>query len=394
MAYSLLAERAGFEPAMQFPTYTLSRRAPSTTRTPLLFSNRAAKVKTINILAKPMFFSTFAFIFHFNDIISINLYLYILLLKSFIFFTTMKIKNISLFILGIAVGAAIIAFLSFKNATESDNPIKSSDNGRIIYKWQPALIPDSINLAGEKTPLQQWEVREYFDRELQSNYFRHANMLYMLKLSAKHFPTIEKILNEQKVHDDFKYLCVAESSLQNLTSPAGAVGYWQFLKQTGISYGLEITDEVDERYDLEKSTVAACKYLKDAYKKFGNWTSAAASYNCGMGGVSSRSAFQQKTNYYDLLLPEETNRYIFRILAYKHLMSNAEALGFIVTDEDKYENIKVKNIEVTSTVSDLAQFAIDNGSNYKVVKMLNPWLRDKKLTVKPGKKYYISVPAK
>lgn len=305
----------------------------------------------------------------------------------------MKINKISLFIAGIAVGAMVVAFLSFKNSTETDNPVKTSENGRIMYKWQPIFLPDSISLAGEKTPLDQWEVREYFDRELQSNYFRHANMLYMLKLSNKLFPKIEKILKEQRVPDDFKYLCVAESSLQNQTSPAGAVGYWQFLKQTGISYGLEITDEVDERYDLEKSTIAACKYLKDAYNKFGSWTSAAAAYNCGMGGFNSRSNFQQNKNYYNLLLPEETNRYIFRILAYKYLMSNADVFGFIITNEDKYENVKSKTIEVNSTIPDLAKFAIENGSNYKIVKMLNPWLRDKKLTVKPGKKYYIVVPA-
>lgn len=278
---------------------------------------------------------------------------------------------------------------SFSNDDEQ-NVFERGD--RVMYKWQPFPMPKKIAFAGEATPLNRQEVYEYFDRELQNNYYRHGNMIYIMKLSGRVFPTIERILKEEGIPDDFKYLCVAESSLQNLTSPAGAEGYWQFLKATAIQYGLEVNDEVDERYHLEKSTRAASSYLRQGKNKAGSWTGAAAGYNCGMGGFSSRASYQGSSNYYDLLLPEETNRYIFRILAFKHLMANANEVGFVIPKEEMYKPYKTKKVTVTESITDLSSFAKNNGSSYKLVKMINPWLKDKKLTVKPGKSYVIEVP--
>lgn len=300
-------------------------------------------------------------------------------------------KYIGIGIVGLAF--AFIAGTSFRNVMEEDQSNTFSSDGRLIYKWSPAQMPSSMNFAGEKTPLDRWEVEESFDRELQNNFFRHGNLVYILKLSNRFFPVIEPILKANGVPDDFKYLCVAESSLQNLTSPAQAVGYWQFLKATAIQYGLEVTDEVDERYHIEKSTDAAAKYLKAAYNKFGTWTAAAASYNCGTGGYNSRATHQGSEEYYDLMLPEETNRYIFRILAYKHLMSNAETLGYGIPKKEMYQPYKSKKIQVSTSIPDLAAWAKENGTSYKIVKILNPWLRDRKLTNTKGKTYTIQIPA-
>lgn len=295
--------------------------------------------------------------------------------------------------LGMLLGATFVAGLAF-NKDDKDAPVEVMEDGRLQYKWYATPLPKNLSFAGEKVPLDRWEVRDRLDRELLMNYYMHGSTLYVLKLSSRVFPTIERKLRENGLSDDFKYLCVAESSLQNPTSPAGAVGYWQFMKETGTRYGLEISDEIDERYNLEKSTDAACRYLKEAYAKFGNWTAAAASYNCGMGGFSNQSGFQMSGNYYDLLLPEETNRYVFRILALKYLLGNAAQFGYIVPPEDAYQPVPTRSMTLTESVPNLAQFAIDQGTNYKMLKLLNPWLRDRKLTIKPGKSYTIQLPVK
>ncbi len=292
---------------------------------------------------------------------------------------------------GVAIGLGIGVLFSFTDDDGAANVFERGD--RVMYKWQPFPVPKKIDFAGERTPLERREVFEYFDRELQNNFYRHGSFIHILKLSARAFPVIEPILKEEGIPNDFKYLCVAESSLQNLTSPAGAEGYWQFLKATAIQYGLEVTNEVDERYHLEKSTRAASKYLKDAYQKAGSWTGAAAGYNCGTAGYSNRATYQGTSYYYDLLLPEETNRYIFRILAFKHLMANAAEVGFVLSKNEMYHPVKTKKVTVTETIPNLATFATQQGSSYKLLKMLNPWLKDKKLTVKPGKEYIIELPA-
>ena len=212
-------------------------------------------------------------------------------------------------------------------------------------------------------------------------------------MSNRYFPVIEERLRANGVPEDFKYLCVAESNLlANATSRVGAVGYWQFMPDTAPGYNLEVNKQVDKRRDIIESTDAACKYLKTAYNRFGSWTAAAASYNCGQGGYAKQADLQRTKYYYDLLLPEETNRYLFRILAFKHLVENASELGFALNKEEFYQEIGTRKIIVTSTINDLVQFAIENGTNFKTLRLLNPWLRSNTLPVKAGKKYEILLP--
>ncbi|RYE00621.1 MAG: lytic transglycosylase domain-containing protein [Sphingobacteriales bacterium] len=204
---------------------------------------------------------------------------------------------------------------------------------------------------------------------------------------------IEQRLKAAGVPDDFKYLCIAESNLQPAAvSGAGAVSFWQFMNGTAPGFGLEVNKEVDQRYDLAKATDAACAYLKSAHDKFGNWTAAAASYNCGQGGYNGQAAYQGTRNYYDLHLPEETNRYIFRILTFKYLLENASDLGFTVPEEERYAPVPTRSITVSTSIPDLAGWARAQGTTYKMLRLLNPWLRARTLTVAAGKTYTILLP--
>jgi hypothetical protein len=243
-------------------------------------------------------------------------------------------------------------------------------------------------------PLDKWEVKEKLDRELLVNSYLHGSQLYILKLTGRYFPVIEERLRANGVPDDFKYVCVAESALQqNALSGVGAASFWQFMKDTGPGYGLEINDEVDERFNVVKATDAACQYFKNAYGKFGSWTAAAASYNCGQAGYANQAEFQQSNNYYDLIFPDETNRYLYRVLALKHLLSHPRSFGLIVEPSEEYRPLKSRTVTVDKSIANLTEFAKENGSSYKMLKIYNPWLRAHKLTVKPGKKYDIEFPA-
>jgi membrane-bound lytic murein transglycosylase D len=253
-------------------------------------------------------------------------------------------------------------------------------------------FPAKIDFAGESAPLNISDVRERLDRELLVNANLDATTVLIIKRANRAFPVIEPILKKYGIPDDFKYLAVIESGLVNVVSPAGARGVWQFMPDTGKERGLEINDVVDERYHLVKSTEAACKYLQSAYAKFGSWTLAAASYNGGFGGVNKQITFQGVTNYYDLLLTDETARYVFRILALKEIMQHPALYNFTVTPAEMYAAIPVKNVEVTSSIPDLAVFAKEQGINYKILKVHNPWMRDRKLTVADGKKYTVEIP--
>lgn len=297
-------------------------------------------------------------------------------------------KNLGL---GILVGAVVVGGLAFQEDGK-DAPVEVLADGRLQYKWFTTATPQKMSFAGEKVPLDNWEVKERLDREILSNYYMHGSTLYILKLKDRVFPIIEARLKYHGIPDDFKYLCVAESALRNQTSSAGAVGYWQFLKATGKQFGLEINDDVDERYHLERSTDAACAYLRAAYDKFGSWTAAAASYNCGMGGYNGQSSFQMTSNYYDLLLPEETNRYMFRILALKELIGNPETYGYIVAADDAYQPLSTRTITVSQSIPNLASYALEQGTNYKILKTLNPWLRSRSLSVTAGKNYTLTLP--
>jgi len=306
----------------------------------------------------------------------------------------MRTKKIIYLLAGVVIGVVITAGFAFKEISGASASVDVAPDGRLNYKWYAPQLPTSMDFSGENVPLDRWEVRERLDRELDINYYMHGTTLYILKLTTRYFPLIEERLRANGVPDDFKYVCVAESGLQiNVTSAVGAASFWQFMKDTGPHYGLEINDEVDERYNVVKATDAACAYFKDAYAKFGSWTAAAASYNCGQGGYANQRDFQNATSYYDLAFPEETNRYIFRILALKYLITGAKRFGYIVEAGDEYKPIKTRKITVTSNIANLADFAKANGSTYKMLKLLNPWLRLHTLTIKGGKSYVIEFPA-
>lgn len=270
--------------------------------------------------------------------------------------------------------------------------ISGEEKDKDLHIGTAMYFPIAADFAGEKTPLQITDVRERLDRELLINANLDATTALIIKRANRVFPTIEPILQKYGVPDDFKYLAVIESGLTNATSSSGAKGIWQFMPDTAKEKGMEVNDIVDERYHLEKSTEAACKYLLSAKEKFGSWTLAAASYNGGMSGVSKKIEEQKVTDYYDLALTEETSRYVFRILALKEIMKSPEKFGFTLFSTDLYTRIPSKKIEVDSTINDLADFAKTQGINYKILKIHNPWLRDKKLINPSKKKYELEIP--
>lgn len=254
------------------------------------------------------------------------------------------------------------------------------------------VLPNEISFANEPVPMNIPDVRERLDRELQMNVYLHSNTLFLIKRAHRWSPQMVKIMEEYGVPTDFQYLPIIESYLMNDTSPKNAVGFWQILKDSGKEFGLEVSKDVDERYDPLKSTEAACKYLKKAHAKFGNWTLAAASYNRGMSGVQRALDNQGVNNYYDLYLNEETARYVFRILAIKEIIQKPEKYGFKIDPAHMYNEEKLRYVEVDSSIKDLVAFSKEQGINYKLLKRHNPWLRDDQLTVKKGKVYQIAIP--
>ncbi len=298
------------------------------------------------------------------------------------------------FFSGLAIGVAIVAGIASGRIDTTTPAVDVNKEGKPLYKYYAPDMPTSLDFSGEQVPLDKWEVKERLERELLSNYYLHGSQLYILKLAGRYMPLIEERLKANGVPDDFKYVCVAESSLQqNALSGVGAASFWQFMKDTGPTYGLEISEEVDERFNASKATDAACKYFLQAHDKFGTWTAAAASYNCGQGGYSKQAEFQGSNNYYDLIFPDETNRYVFRILALKYLLSNPHKMGNILTSGEEYKPLKSRAVEVDKTIEDLADWAKSNNTSYKMLKIYNPWLRAHKLTVKGGKKYKVLLPA-
>ncbi len=284
----------------------------------------------------------------------------------------------------------LISVSGTQEEAENDHHYQSHISNN--YKVFALSTPEDLSFAGEKVPVDLVDIKERVDRDLMVNTYWQSQTLLLHKRANRWFPTIEPILKKNGVPDDFKYLCVAESALENAVSPAKAVGFWQFLKDTGRSYGLEINDEVDERYNLEKSTEAACKYLNQAYKKYGSWSLAAASYNMGMNGLDKQLSIQKVNSYYDLLLGEETKRYVFRILAMKEVLTHSNKYGFHFRPKDLYEPYKTKTINIDYPVKDWADFANERGINYKILKLLNPWLRKPYLNNKSKKLYTIKLP--
>ena len=262
------------------------------------------------------------------------------------------------------------------------------------YRITPIAIPEDLNFAGEKVPQDDPEIMERIDREFLVNTYWQSNAMLLMKRSNKYFPVIEPILAKNGVPDDFKYLAVAESGLDNVVSPARATGFWQIMKATGQEYGLEINKNVDERYNLQKSTEVACQYLKKYKKKYGNWTLAAAAYNTGTGSVDKYLRTQKVSDYYDLLLGSETGRYVFRIMAIKEILSHPDKYGFDLEKDDFYSAAPTFTVEVDTPVSSFADFANQYEINYKILKRHNPWLREAHLNNASKKKYMIEIPNK
>ncbi len=260
------------------------------------------------------------------------------------------------------------------------------------YRIFSLYIPDNLTFAGEKVPIEKFYVRERLERELLAVAYWHSRTMLILKRSARYFPVFRKVFQQHGIPDDLMFLSMAESELSFPVSPSGAAGMWQFLKGTAIEYGLEVNDEVDERYHVEKSTDAACRYLKASYTMFGTWTMAAASYNMGTARIPAIIEEQGTDSYYDLVLPEETMRYIYRILAYKIIWSNPKQYGFYLRNADLYYQIPVRYIEVDTAVNNLSEFAVHHNTNLLVLKELNPWLRKTSLKNSLKKKYYLAVP--
>ena len=260
----------------------------------------------------------------------------------------------ALSIIGILFIAANLFFISNTNAAVDEKPDGTFPQD---YKIISPKIPDNISIFGEGIPLENFEVYERVDRELLINTYWHSATILAIKRAARWFPIIEPILKQNNIPDDFKYLAVVESNLENIVSPAGAAGYWQFIKSAAKQYGLEVSDQVDERYHIEKSTQAACKYLNEAYKMFGNWTMTASSYNAGISGIDKWSGLQKSTNYWNLVLGSETSRYVSRIIAVKIILGNPEAYGYDLKGDDLYKPLKYKEVKLDSSVTDFADYA-------------------------------------
>ncbi|WP_031425803.1 lytic transglycosylase domain-containing protein [Flavimarina sp. Hel_I_48] len=313
----------------------------------------------------------------------------------------------------IFAGVGIVAVALFSVQAVQDAPISnnttSQDAGQVQkteaksqegnpknlvqgYNVYAIPLPKSVNFAGEPAPLNDPDIRERLDRELLVNTYWQSNGLLLIKRANKYFPIIEPILKKEGIPDDFKYLAVIESGLTHAVSPAGARGFWQLMPGTGKDLGLEVNDNVDERYNVEKATVAACKYLKDSKKKWGTWTLAAAAYNAGNRGIDRRLEEQDVASYYDLLLGEETGRYVFRILALKEIMGDPAKFGFNYTQDDLYQEVPTYKVKVDTAVTNFVKFAQGYDINYKILKIHNPWLREDHLNNSSGKEYFIEIP--
>ncbi|GGD99158.1 lytic transglycosylase domain-containing protein [Planktosalinus lacus] len=294
----------------------------------------------------------------------------------------------------ILIASCLIILSGLFIFAEKDPPTQERfDTKRLNdYNVYALPMPENLDFAGEAVPLADPDVRERMDRELLVNTYWQSNGLLLIKRAHKYFPVIEPILAKHGVPDDFKYLAVIESGLQNVVSPAGARGIWQIMPATAREYGLEVNDNVDERYHLEKATEAACMYLLNSKERFGSWTLAAAAYNAGNSGINRRLDGQQVEDYYNLLLGEETGRYMFRILAIKEILSDPKKYGFNFRESDLYNLVPSYKVEVDTAVADLAAFANFHEINYKVLKIHNPWLREPKLNNRSRKLYEIEIP--
>jgi len=283
--------------------------------------------------------------------------------------------------------------ITFFNAVYNSD-VPSEKNTADSYTIKALKIPDELTFAGEKVPTELYDIKERMDRELLVNTYWQSNGLLLIKRAHKYFPIIEPMLKKYGIPDDFKYLAVAESGLENNSSSAGAAGFWHFLKSSAKEYGLEVNQNVDERYNLEKSTKVAADYLKKSKKRFGTWTLAAAAYNAGNARIARNLKKQQVTDYYDLLLNSETSRYVLRIVALKEVLSYPKKYGFEFDKEDLYTSPATRTVKVDTVITNIASFAKGFNINYKELKLHNAWLRENKLNNKSRKLYKITIPIK
>jgi membrane-bound lytic murein transglycosylase D len=301
----------------------------------------------------------------------------------------MKTKWFVLAAVFLATGVLLFSTCGLK-VHEGNSP--QPDENRKLMFTSPGM-PDSLQFMGESVPLGRFDVYESLERELLVNSYFHSQTIRFIKLAPRYFNIIDPILKKEGIPGDFRYLMVAESNLDpRALSRAGAAGLWQFLKTTAMDYGLEVSQEVDERYNIEKATLAACRYLKYGRQKFGNWSLVAAAYNAGYAAIDKQLERQKVNNYFDLLLAEETERYVFRILSLKLVLGNPEKYGFLVNESEKYPLLKTHKVELTGSVIDFSEYARKNGITYKTLKYYNPWLRENTLTNKAGKTYFIELP--
>lgn len=295
------------------------------------------------------------------------------------------------------ITAIIVALAGFLVYRVSGEKTSQPERPRIpvVTMMSPVynvVIPDRVTFCGEEVPLDFFLTREFLDRELTVNAYFHSSTLALFKKANRWFPIIEPILEYYQVPSDMKYLALIESNLENTVSPAGAAGFWQLMPTTAKEHGLEVNDVIDERYNLEKSTHVACRYLKDSYQRFGSWTLAAAAYNTGNKRIAEAISEQKVNSYYDLLLNQETARYVFRILAIKIIFENPEQYGYFLSKEDLYPPIPTRTIEVRTPIQNLVDFAQEHRVTYRVLKYFNPWLRKQSLPNASGKIYQIKLP--
>jgi len=301
-------------------------------------------------------------------------------------------RNILLSSLALLLTITVI-FLFIFSSEKSDITDKTYQEAfQENYKIFTPEVPNEISFAGEKAPMDLIYISEKMDREFLINTYWHNSTILSIKRSNRWFPVIEPILKKNNIPNDFKFLALIESGLMNVKSPAGALGFWQFLENTGREYGLEVNKEIDERLHVEKATQAACDYLNDSFEEFQDWTLVAAAYNAGKRRIREAIEKQGIRNYYKLYLNEETSRYVFRILAIKTIYEHPTKYGFYLRNADLYPVIPTTNIEVNSTIPDLVQFASDHNINYRVLKEFNPWLKSDKLPDESGKTYFIKIP--
>lgn len=288
-----------------------------------------------------------------------------------------------------AIAACVVGIKALKIAEK--RPVSLE---QIALRSNDIEFTDDITFAGERVPLEMFNIRERYEREMLSTCYFHSNTMLLMKRSSRWFPVIEPILAKYGIPDDFKYLCVAESTLTNAVSPAGAVGFWQFMERTAKEYGLEINKDVDMRYNVELETEAACRYFLKSYEIYHNWTLVAASFNAGTRRLNKFLKEQKVSSYYDLLMADETERYIFRILAFKTILGNPEKYGIYVSKDLEYQPYKYQTVVIDKSVESWADFALEHNITYKLLKIFNPWLRSNSLKVKQGDVYEIKIPKK